>query len=119
MKITTFVSGYSLNEQLTDHIDRHVRFALASVDVPIECVRVRILEHEPEGLVIDRGDPESACRIRVEFSAIEPLVVEETGECPSISTSRAAQRIAQLVSAHVALAEEPTALAKRTTASVA
>ena len=32
MKITTFVSGYSLNEQLTDHIDRHVRFALASVD---------------------------------------------------------------------------------------
>ena len=106
MKITTFVSGCSLTEELSRHIDRHVRFALRNIDVEIDRVRVRILEHEPAGVVLDRGDPESICRIQVEFRSIKSLIVEETGECPSISASRSAQRLSQLVAAHVALTEK-------------
>jgi putative sigma-54 modulation protein len=95
MLMQLLISGrsFKVGEQLREHIDRRLQFALGKFDGEIERVEVSLSDANGP-----RGGVDKQCRIVVKMRTLGTLVVEDADVDFYAVVSRAADRIGRSVS---------------------
>lgn len=96
MQINIQAQGFELTDDLREHTERHLRFALGWADDYLRQVSVHLSDESGP-----RGIKDQRCRIQIGFPSASNMVIEDIEADIHVAIDRAADRAGRSVAHHL------------------